>query len=412
MSIPTTSIFYNKYKERPDGKCPVSIRVTYQRKKKYYPTIYQFTLDEWERMNGSRPRKTLKEALIKLQKKEQDAIKIIKELSMFSWEAFEKKYLAPTDIKSLVSALNNYAVDLRKNKQIGNAVTYECAANSISNFKDVKLYDVTPDFLKKYDLWMLENGRSLATIGIYARCIRSVINKAISANDVLSDSYPFGLEKNNKYEIPTGGNTKKALPLADIARIYNYEAKPGSSLEMARDFWFFIYYCNGLNTKDICLLRYKDIKGEMLEFKRAKTARTKRNSLAIRVPLLEDVKEIIGRWGQPKKSPETYIFPILKEGISAERERQLIQQFTHVINDHLKTIAKDLKFENLTTYVARHSFATVLKRSGKNVEFISEALGHSNIKTTQDYLAAFEDETKIEAAQDLIAFKTNKLKAV
>ena len=84
----------------------------------------------------------------------------------------------------------------------------------------------------------------------------------------------------------------------------------------------------------------------------------------------------------------------------------MIQQLTHVINDNRKTIAKLIGIENnVTTYSARHSFATILQRSGASTEFICEALGHSNVKTTQNYLAGFEDETKKEAVKALIAFK-------
>ena len=59
----------------------------------------------------------------------------------------------------------------------------------------------------------------------------------------------------------------------------------------------------------------------------------------------------------------------------------------------------------VTTYSARHSFATVLKRSGASTEFISDALGHSNLNTTKNYLASFEDETLQKTTDALTAFK-------
>lgn len=161
----------------------------------------------------------------------------------------------------------------------------------------------------------------------------------------------------------------------------------------------------------MALLKYKQIHGDKLVFVRAKTARTKRKVEEIEVPLLEDIKRIISKWGQPKKSPETHIFPILKEGLTAERQRDLIQLITHLVNNHLKTIAQDLGLDKLTTYTARHSFATVLKRSGASTEYIGEALGHANVKTTQNYLAGFEDEEKRKWAQVLLPDR-NKLKAV
>ena len=107
-----------------------------------------------------------------------------------------------------------------------------------------------------------------------------------------------------------------------------------------------------------------------------------------------------------RASSDTYIFPVLSPNLAPERERQLIQQLTHVINDNMKTVVKAIGIENdVTTYAARHSFATILQRSGASTEFISEALGHSNVRTTQNYLAGFEDEAKKETVKALIAFK-------
>lgn len=60
--------------------------------------------------------------------------------------------------------------------------------------------------------------------------------------------------------------------------------------------------------------------------------------------------------------------------------------------------------ESVTTYVARHTFSAMMKRSGASTESIQEALGHSNIKTTENYLDSFEKEVKKEFAGRLVAF--------
>ncbi len=90
---------------------------------------------------------------------------------------------------------------------------------------------------------------------------------------------------------------------------------------------------------------------------------------------LLQIKKLWILWGNIRKDGSTYIFPVLTKGITAVRERQLIQQLTRVINDHMKTITGVLGIEtDCTTYAARHSFATILQRSGASTEFISEAL--------------------------------------
>jgi len=357
-------------------------------------------------MHGPRPGKELKEQLILLQNLERRATEIIQGMPTFAFSAFEAKFFSRESITAIKDLLNEYATRLRRNEQIGSAITYECAASSLNKFKpNVKLDEITPDNLRKYEKWMLDEGKSITTVGMYLRCVRSVFNKAINDGLIAKELYPFG---RRKYEVPTGNNIKKALAIADIAKIYSYETEPYSTIDMARDYWIFLYLCNGMNVKDFSRLKYENIKGDTLSFIRAKSARTKRHVEPIRVPLLEDARRIIEKWGQPPKYPETFIFPILKKGITPERERQLIQQKIHVINEHLRTVAGDLGIESLTTYTARHSYATILKRSGASTEFISEALGHSNLKTTQNYLASFEDDQKREIAQALTAFKNDK----
>ena len=71
----------------------------------------------------------------------------------------------------------------------------------------------------------------------------------------------------------------------------------------------------------------------------------------------------------------------------------------------MRDIAAELKIDkSLTTYTARHSFSTVMKRSGASIEFISESLGHSRVKTTAFYLDSFEDDIKKEYSRALMAF--------
>jgi integrase/recombinase XerD len=403
----STSIFIDRYHPKAGGKCAVTIRVTAERKKKYYPTDISLTVPEYEKIMGDKPRNEYKEYALKLQAFEKRAADIIKNLPIFSFEAFEKQYFTNRRPKeTLEGAFSGYIGLLKDEGRIGTAVTYECAQKSLNNFApDAKFSDVTPDFLKKYERLMLSEEKSITTIGIYLRSLRTLFNNAISDGVLSAEYYPFGKKK---YEIPTGNNVKKALTIQDIGTIYHFQPE-NSMTDRMKNYWLFMYLCNGMNVKDMSLLRYENIQGDVLEFERAKTVRTKRNVEPIRVTITDEVREIIKMWGNKKKDGKTFIFPILEPGITPERQHQLVQQVTHVINCHMKTIAETLSITNdVTTYAARHSFATVLQRSGVSTEFISEALGHSNVKTTQNYLAGFEDESKRETIKALTAFKLNK----
>jgi integrase len=403
--IARTAIYIDKYHPKAEGLCAISLRVTFDRKKKFYSIPISLPLKDFEKTQGNKPRKQFKETAMKLQSFENKALDIINKLPQFNWESFERYYLSNRASNNTINeAYENYSCDLRTSGNIGTAVSYECAKRSLHKFApNTKFSQVTPDFLKKYERWMIDQGRSITTVGIYLITLRTLFNLNIEEGLLSRDTYPFG---KRKYQIPTGNNVKKSLTLNEIAQIYYYNAEPGSMGEKCKDLWMFMYLCNGINMKDVCLLKYENIKGEILEFERAKTIRTKRRVEPIRVPLTDDAKSIIKKHGAAGRNPDTYIFGILKKGLTPERERHLIQLITRVVNNHMKKIALELGLKSeVTTYVARHSFATILQRSGVRTEFISEALGHSNVKTTQNYLAGFEDDCKKETAKALTAFK-------
>ena len=80
-----------------------------------------------------------------------------------------------------------------------------------------------------------------------------------------------------------------------------------------------------------------------------------------------------------------------------------VHKVCHEVNRELRALGKELRITaDVTTYVARHSFATVLKKSGVNIGIISQALGHQDIKTTQIYLSKFDNEQVDDAMQNLL----------
>jgi integrase len=403
MSTATASPFIDRYHPQKDGQCAISIRVTYERKKKYYATGLRLTPKDFDKVITARRRSEAENAVYKkIISFQTKANKVIEVLPIFTFAKFEELYFENREATDSISfAFDRYAAELREEKRIGTAVSCECAKVSLSSFKkDLKFADITPALLRKYENWMLENGKSKTTIGIYLRSLRTIFNRA----NIDKSLYPFG-EGQNKYSIPTGKNIKKALSLEEIAKIFYFEAEPNSTMEMAKDYWIFIYLCNGLNVKDLCQLKHKDIQGDVLIYERAKTQRSKNNGEKITVSLKPETKAIIAKWGQHSINPETYVFPHLKKGMTAETERKVIQQVTKTVNKYMKRIAEKLELsKEVTTYFARHSFATVLRNSGASTEFISEALGHSSMKTTQSYLAGFEQATIHKTTDALTAF--------
>jgi integrase/recombinase XerD len=250
---------------------------------------------------------------------------------------------------------------------------------------------------------LLAKNRSITTVGIYLRPLRAIINQAIEEGEFSREVYPFG---KRRYQIPSSRNIKKALTLDEIGRIARFQAIPGTWWERARDMFMFSYFANGINMKDILKLKYANIDGEYVRFVRAKTHRTNRsNSTSISFHLSKELNDIINRLGNKNIQADNYIFPVLTDGITPEKEMADVQQFIQMINTYLKKIAEQVGIEKkVTTYFARHSFATVLKKSGMSPLFISESLGHTSLKTTEIYLDSFEDETKKQVSEFLRKF--------
>lgn len=404
----STTIIIDQRRALRNGKFPVKLRVTYNREQQYYPADLSLSVTEFDKVKGKNPKGDYKKWKLKLDALEKRANDIIDGMSIFDFGVFKKSLYADQAVRDDVYA--NYEriiLKLKGDGHIGTASNYTSSLNSLKKFRPKLTFkDVTADFLNAYQKSLDKEKKSITTVGIYLRPLRAVINDAI-ANGVLPKdyNYPFGNNKKQKYQIPTSRNIKKALTLPEIKLLFNYKSKPASWEEKAVDFWIFSYLANGMNIMDIAHLRNKDVNEDFIYFVRAKTKNTNSVVSTISIPLNDYLKDIIARQRNINRDPNELLFPIINPKDSLEKQRASVQQFTKMINKYIKLVADSVGLnKEITTYYARHSFSTVLKRSGANIQFISEALGHSSTNTTKAYLDSFEDDTKKEVAKALTAF--------
>jgi len=400
MKKVTTAIVHETRKTLSDGTHPVKLRVTYDRKQKYYTLNIAsdksgLTVQEWKKVMES-TKGVYKQIRLDLNEKEQQASIIINDMAVFSFAEFETLFFKKQNKVDLFAALNEKAGELKKAEKLRTAELYGYTLKSLKEYTrtDKLLFSqITPDWLKKYEQWMrVKKNNGSTTISMYLRTVRAMFNQA----GIIGDAYPFGTKK---YEMPKSRNVKKALSLNDIQLIFNYDAAPGSQRELYRDYWILSYLCNGANITDLAMLQYKNIDSETITFIRAKTSHHKGNRAVI-IALTPEIAKIIDKYKQPYESPETYLLPIITTNMDARQRLTAIRNTVRGMNKHIKVIAENIGITaNVTTYTARHSFATVLKRSGASMEFISESLGHSNLKTTENYLADFELDKKREMAE-------------
>jgi integrase len=393
---------HSSRKSKIDGRRPIQLRIIYNRRPKYYTLPYSALEEEFLRIFNGQARGDLHDLRLKLLDIEGKASDIINSLDPFSFTQFETRLFRPrSDHNNVYRYLQSEIDRAMDTDRISSKVMVECSLNSFKAFNrrlNFTFNDITVEWLQSYERHMSRNN-SPSTIGMYLRCLRSVFNKAIKDGIATRDQYPFG---KGKYEIPAGRNIKKALDKDEIRRIMDYNPKSGTREEWARDMWLFSYLCNGINTKDIANLKFKDIDSETITFIRSKTSSTRKQQRPVVVPLTEPVKRIIKKWGNDTSRPYNYVFKILKPGLSPEQMHGRIHDFYSDINAGMKAIAEKAGINKpVTTYTARHSFATVMKRNGASLEFISESLGHSDIRTTESYLASFDFSTKKEWAEKL-----------
>lgn len=396
---------------------PVKYRITFMRGQYYYPSGIDLTEDEWRRLPDAKG-KQLKENRELIQSGF-DKIKVhIKE--MVKGEGFSKngliKRLSRGRKDSILTAFSKKIKDLIIAGQIGTASTYQCAINSINKFtgKDLKFSDITMDWLKKYEAYLRSSrtivtsegknkvieARSITTVKFYMGALRSIMNEGKELKIISESQYPFG---KGKYEIKLGDSRKMALTLAQIGAVLKLELLTDTE-RRCRDLWFFSYLCNGVNINDMLKLRFKDKASGEIHFYRQKTIRTTKRQKEIAATLLPQMAEIIDRWGNKDRKPDNYIFPYLTDAKNPTDEKRIVQNVIRLINKKMAAISKALSLDNISTYTARHSYATVLKRSGANIAFISESLGHSDLRTTENYLASFEQEERAKNALKLTEF--------
>ena len=286
--------------------------------------------------------------------------------------------------------------DLKAKGNVGNSYAYLNSYNMLKSFNNGKklIYTfshIDVSFLRKYEDWFRERNLKDTTISYHFRTLRATYNKAIESKVVSANKNPFTQFKISKFSTKT---QKRALSKEEVWKIIDADtSNRNSDSILAQDIFTFSYLCGGISFVDIANLTSANIVGDRLIYARQKTHKP------INLKLCDKAKNLIEKYNQYSKEA-AYLFPVLHidRHTTPMQKKNRVHKICHAINKELRLLAKSLKIKTeVTTYVARHSFATVLKRSGVNIALISEALGHSDLATTQIYLDSFET-SQIDAA--------------
>lgn len=277
---------------------------------------------------------------------------------------------------------------LRQLNKIGTAKNYQATLKSFKRFRDnenITVGAIDHIIMEDYQAYLASIGIVPNSISFYMRILRAVYNRAIE-QELTNDCRPFrtvftGTEK----------TLKRAISISDIRQIRNLDLSHKPNLESARDMFLFLFLCRGMSFIDAAFLKKIDIQNGVLTYRRRKTGQL------LHIKVIKPIKEIIDRYSNIE-SP--YLLPIITH--PGKDERKQYETSLHRVNKSLKVIAKMINLPTtLTTYVTRHTWATVAKSKYIPISVISDALGHDSVNTTQIYLASI-DSSIIDEANDLV----------
>lgn len=403
----TIDVICDKTRTLVNNENPLVLRLTKNRKRKYIalgisikPNLWDFDKNKPKR--GYPDKEYLENIITEIKAKYQRQVLEFQSVGKdYSLNQLVNAVEKPTRNISVESYIENIIQSLSSENRVGNANHYKALLNSLQKFTQISqvlFVDIDSAFLSKYETSLKANGNKGNTISIKMRTLRATYNKAIKDNIVKQDYYPFNDYNVSKLKENTA---KRSITKEEMLKIIDFNVdtiskRPQSLAQFSKDLFLFSYFGCGINMVDMAYLKKENIMDNRIVYKRQKTG--KRISFILQPYAIE----IIKKYGDRN---DKYIFPILDDSIHKTVEQQIrrIKKITYVVNKNLKKIGKAIGLSiPLTTYVSRHSFATILKRSGVNIAIISEALGHSDLKTTQIYLDSFENSQIDEAMKNLL----------
>ncbi len=379
---------------RTDGIYPIVIRITFNRQNTTISTGTRVEKQYWDEKscqlksnhpNYSAINPSVLEAFLKVQR----AVHLLNDANEFSFEALreqltEKKPVIIRNI-SFYDFAQGIIKDMLEVNRVGNAIVYRTAVNRLTDFcdnKKLKFTQIDYAFLEKFKRALIKDGAKPNTVGNYFRSIRALYNKAIKFKIVDRSYYPF-----IDISIKTEKTAKRAIPVGQLKKLGMVFLEKNSPTWHARNYFLLSFSLIGISFTDLAYLTSRNLSDGRLRYKRRKTHKE------YDIKLTDLASHIFGLYrGRNSK----YLLPILHANIIPDsmEAKKIIAQWIKTTNKWLKRLAQNNGIqEEVTTYVARHTWATTAKRLGYSNEVIAEALGHEyGNKITNIYLDAFDKE--------------------
>ncbi len=386
----------------PEAEGTLYYQVIHKRKVKYISTEHHIYADEWDEKAETivvAAESERKGTLTMMQCKIDKAFKQLRSIldrterchKDYTVEDLCKAFIKEQTYKTVFVFLHEQATKKEQMKRLGTARTYGNAYRRFKAFRedvDLSFDELTPDMIECYEAWLIDRRLKQNSIRCYLRTLNTLLCKAV-AEGLLSNRNLF-----SRVRLSYVKTTKRAISEKELKVIANLELPKHSTMALARDIFMFSFYMRGMPFVDIAYLRKTDLKNGMWTYCRRKT------NQCLMVEWEKAQQKILDRYAhQTENGP--YLLPIINKEDGTEYLQY--QRMQTNINRALKKIGEmaELKMP-LTTYVARHTWASVARDMNIPISIISEGMGHNSIKTTQVYLNSIDISRINEANKRII----------
>ena len=308
-----------------------------------------------------------------------------------------------TVFKMIKAMVDEYA----SNGRWGTAHIYQSARNAFEAYmghRDLPFTDLSAHVIKGFEIYLRQRQCSWNTVATYMKVLKAAYNRAAECG--LTDYKPrlFAHVRTS-----VDNSRKRSLNVGEISELLTVENQPNSptpTLRRTKLIFTLMFMLRGMPFVDLCYLRKEDIIGCQLTYRRRKTGRV------ITVKLTDDAQRIIDILAAETDADSPYVFPFISspEGSrNAYKEYQCaLRHFNHQLQRLSKTMPQAV---HLSTYTARHTWATMAYYCEIHHGIISEAMGHSSIAVTETYLKPFCDDRIDNANNTVISYvKHHRLK--
>ena len=387
-----------------NGEHPIMIRLIKDRKMKYISVGHSCHPDQWDfkKELPKRRHPNFRELEINIDLKRTEARSLLlgfeNDQKDFSLDEFKRKYTLQTNKSSFFDYLDTLTDDLTKAGRVGYANSHKDLKRILSRYHEggFAFSEINHALLRKIEQFFRERNMKENAMGVYFRTFRAVYNKAVADGHVKKGDSPFDDFKVSKFKAQT---KKRAITKEAVQLLAQVEVREDLRLYHSRNAFLLSFYCSGMNFVDVAMLTWDKItgEGEHLHYEREKTGDI------FDIKLLPPALTILDFYRQQRV--DKYVFPYLNEKLykTPSQIHDRIEDRRKVTNKDLKKLALLAGIDtSITTYTARHSFATILKRNGVATGMISELMGHESEKTTQVYLDSFEQKDLHEAMLNLL----------